>query len=101
MSSASLLLFGGRYVRSVTNRIVVVVARSDPGVQVVAAVEDAAAEPEAAGAGVAVPPVPQGGDGCAQRFGCFGDGEQLGVVAVGVVGHVWLLAWSGVVALHL
>jgi len=34
----------------------------DPGVEVVGAVQDAAAEAEAAGAGAQVAPVPQGGD---------------------------------------
>ena len=62
----------------------------DPGVQVVAAVEDAAAEAEAARAGAQVSPVPQGGDGGAQQFGGFGDGEQLGLVAGWRVGHGWL-----------
>ena len=65
----------------------------DPGVEVVAAVEDAAAEAEAGRAGAQVPPVAERGDGGPQQFGGLGDGEQRmcgpgGVVAVGrLVGH--------------
>ena len=59
----------------------------DPGVQVVAAVEDAAAEAEAARTGAQVSPVAQGGDGGAQEVGGFGDGEQVGLAADGGLGH--------------
>ncbi len=55
----------------------------DPGVQVLAAVEDAAAEAEAVRAGALVSPIPEGGDGSAEEFGGFGDGEQVGLVARG------------------
>ena len=64
----------------------------DEAAQVVGAVEDAAAEAEAAWPGALVPPVAEGGDGGAQKFGCFGDGEQFGfAVAEGLVmaGSVW------------
>src|SRR3954468_3541797 len=59
----------------------------DPCVEVVAAVKDAAAEAEAAGAGAEVAPVAEGGDGGAQHFGGFGDGEQVGVGTGGGGGH--------------
>src|SRR4051794_18696258 len=50
----------------------------DPGVEIVAAVEDAAAEPKAGRAGAEVAPVPEGGDRGPQQLGGLGDGEQLG-----------------------
>ena len=57
----------------------------DPCRQVVAAIEDAAAEPEGVRAGAQVAPVPQGGDRGAQQLGGFADGEQLGRGRGGVV----------------
>src|SRR3712207_9489183 len=73
----------------------------DPCTQVVAAIEDAAAEPEGVRAGAQVAPVPQGGDRGAQQVGGFADGEQLGrgrggVVAAGdLVGHGGLRGVGG------
>src|SRR3954467_3072681 len=72
-------------------------AGGDPCVEVVAAVKDAAAEAEAAGAGAEVAPVAEGGDGGAQQYGGFGDGEQGGAGACNGVGHGCLLNGSGVV----
>jgi hypothetical protein len=63
----------------------VVVLFDDPLVEVVGAVEDAAAEAEAAGSGAEVTPVAQGGDGCAEQVSYFGDGEEVVVVKVFVV----------------
>src|SRR5690348_13635840 len=66
----------------------------DPGAEVVAAVEDAAAEAEAGRSGAEVSPVAEGGDGGAEEFGGLGDGEQVGHVVAGLVGHGCLLmAW--------
>ena len=62
-----------------------VVLFGDPGVEVVGAVKDAAAEAEAAGSGAEVPPIAQSGDGCAEEVGCFGDGEEIVVVRLFVV----------------
>jgi hypothetical protein len=59
----------------------------DPRAEVVTAVEDAAAETEAARAGAQVAPVAEGGDRGAEELGGFGDGEQFGVAAGGMVGH--------------
>ncbi|CCH90570.1 protein of unknown function [Modestobacter italicus] len=59
----------------------------DPAAELVGAVEDAAAETEAAWAGAEVAPVPQRGDGRAQEFSGFDDGEQFGLMAGGAVGH--------------
>src|SRR3954453_3033032 len=53
----------------------------DPRLEVVARVEDAAAQAETAGAGAEVPPVPQGRDGSAEELGGFGDREQFGLAA--------------------
>ncbi len=78
----------------------------DPGVEVVAAVEDAAAEAEAGRAGAQVASVAQGGDGSAQELGGLGDGEQRRggledvVAARGLVRHGWLRGWTDVVAVH-
>jgi hypothetical protein len=55
----------------------------DPAAEVVAAVEDAAAESEAVRADVEVPPVAEGGDGGAEEVGGFGDREQFGLVVGG------------------
>jgi hypothetical protein len=52
----------------------VVVLGVDPLVEVVGAVEDAAAEAEAAGSDAEVVPIAQGGDECAEQVGGFGDG---------------------------
>src|SRR3954462_13687424 len=62
----------------------------DPGTQVGAAVEDTPPESEAGRAGAQVSPVPAGGDGRAEHLRGFGDGEQLGLVIGGGVGHGWL-----------
>jgi hypothetical protein len=62
----------------------------DPRLEVVAAVQDTAAEAKAARAGAPVPPVPKRGDGGAQQQGGFGDGEQLGRGLGGVIrAGVW------------
>jgi hypothetical protein len=66
----------------------------DPGSYVVAAVEDAAAEAEAARARPEVSPVPQRGDGSAEDVRSFCDGQQFGFVAGGVFGHGSLRVWS-------
>jgi hypothetical protein len=60
----------------------------DPFVEVVGAVEDAAAEAEAAGSGAEVPPVAQGGFGGAEDARCFVDREEIVVVPLRVL--VWL-----------
>jgi hypothetical protein len=48
-----------------------------------------------------VSPVAEGRNGGTEDFGCLGEGEELGFVGVGVVGHGCLLAKSGVVGPHL
>jgi hypothetical protein len=62
----------------------VVVLGVDPLVDVVGAVEDAAAEADAAGSGAEVAPIAQGGDGCAEQVGGVGDGEKVVLVLVPV-----------------
>jgi hypothetical protein len=61
----------------------------DPGMEVVTAVEDAAAETEAARAGAKVPPVAQGGDGV----------RSSSAASVMVSSSSWWSAgWSGIAA---
>src|SRR4051794_32857633 len=67
----------------------------DPRLEVVTAVEDAAAEAEATRTGAQVAPVPQGGHRSAEQLGGLGDGEQFGLAAGGIVGHGWL-RWARV-----
>src|SRR3712207_7028437 len=66
-----------------------------PRLEVVTAVEDAAAEAEAAGAGAQVAPVPEGGHRSAEQLGGLGDGEQFGLAAGGVLGHGWARGGRG------
>ena len=69
-----------------------VVLGIDPYVNVVGAVEDAAADFEAAGSDAEVAPVAQGGYGCAEDGGGFVDGEQVVVrpmVVRSLAGRVW------------
>ena len=63
--------------------------------EVVGAVQDAAAEAEAAGAGTQVAPVPQGGDRRTKEVGRFGDGEQLGLVVGGAIVTAGILIAGG------
>src|SRR3954452_364897 len=59
----------------------------DPRLEVVAAVEDAAAQAEAARTAAKVPPVPEGGHRGAEELGGFGDREQFGLAAYGLIRH--------------
>src|SRR4051812_35881727 len=70
--------------------------RVDPGMEILAAVEDPAADAEATWSGAEVPPVAEGGDGGAEEFGGFGDGEQVGLCVGGGLGHGCLLGWANV-----
>src|SRR4051812_2509705 len=65
--------------RSARPRAVLVMLRLDPRLDVVAAIEDAAAKAEAARAGAEVAPIAESGNGSAEQCGGFGDGEQIGV----------------------
>jgi hypothetical protein len=69
----------------------------DPSMEVVTAVEDASAEAEAVRAAAQVPPVPEGGHGSAQQLRGLTDGEEVGWLVGGGVGHGCLLGGSGVV----
>jgi hypothetical protein len=65
----------------------------DPGMEVVPAVEDAAAEAEAVRATAQVPPVPESGHGSAQQLRGLTDGEEVGWLVGG--GSDMAASWAG------
>src|SRR5205823_5510816 len=68
----------------------------EPDLQVKAAVEHAAAQAEAARTGPEVTPVAERCDGGAEKLGCLGDGEQVGLCIDDGLGHGCLQGWTGV-----
>jgi hypothetical protein len=77
-----------------SSRSATVTLIAEPGIDIVSVVPDVSADPEAAGPGAEVAPVPQRGWRDTQQLGDVGEGEQFAAAAVVVLRllvHVLLL----------